>query len=323
MPRRILAAVAGFLILTILTSVNAQSGRPTAGKQKRRTMNLSAAVQFIRPSVVQIVVELNSPPAPGGFPARPSRPVPLGTGFLVNEDGYVATALHVVRAFENLQGQGQKRLLVGTALPNLENYKGLSIRGSFQLTECDIIDEDARHDLALLKLKQNPFKGELGTFANIRGEKIGSEHKAATLSPGRPLDGEAIAVSGYPLSNTVLITTSGNLASAWGYDVADVHVPGRPEWFRFPDVADSYLADVQVNGGNSGGPVYSVENGKVIGVCVAFANAPVVYSDGDHEPASAGNRPLSYNSGLSVVVPIRYVIDMLKKKNLKWQEAAH
>ena len=286
-------------------------------------MKLSEAIQFIRPSVVQILVRFTPPPASGGIPVMPSRPVPLGTGFLINEDGYVVTAFHVVRAFENFQGQGQKHLLVGIAAPNLEKYKGLSMRGGFGLAGCDIIGEDARHDLALLKLKQNPFKGELGTVAVVNGQKIEYAHKAATLLPGRPLDGEAIAVSGYPLSSTVLITTSGNLASAWAYDVADVHVPGSPEWFRFPDVADSYLADVRVNGGNSGGPVYSVENGKVIGVCVASPLVPVLYIDGDHEIASIGNRPLYYNSGLSIVVPINYVIEMLKKNNLKWLGASH
>jgi S1-C subfamily serine protease len=74
---------------------------------------------------------------------------------------------------------------------------------------------------------------------------------------------------------------------------------------------------MHVNPGNSGGPVYSIEEGKVIGVCVAYDMAPVVYGDGNHEPASAGNRPFFSNSGLAVVIPVRYVADLLKNHNLK------
>jgi len=99
-------------------------------------------------------------------------------------------------------------------------------------------------------------------------------------------------------------------------------VPGAPAGFTFPDTADFYIGDMHVNPGNSGGPVYSVEQGKVIGVCVAAALAPVVYGDGNHEPASAGNRPLFSNSGLSVVIPVRYVIDLLKKNNVKSGETS-
>jgi S1-C subfamily serine protease len=115
----------------------------------------------------------------------------------------------------------------------------------------------------------------------------------------------------------MLISTSGNLASSWAFDNVPTQVPGAPPGFSVRDVGDFYIADVRVNPGNSGGPVYLVELGEVIGVCVAFDLAPVVYGDGSHEPASAGNRPLSYNSGLSVIVPIRYVIDLLKKNSLK------
>ena len=105
--------------------------------------------------------------------------------------------------------------------------------------------------------------------------------------------------------------------------MADLPVPGAPAWFRLPNMADSFIADMHVNGGNSGGPVYSVVGGAVIGVCVSFDTATVIYGDGKMEPATVQGRPLAYNSGLSVVVPIRYVIDMLKKHNLKWTDVAH
>ena len=311
--------------LLILSSIDAYAGpQTTREKAQQKTMNLPGAIEFLRPSVVQMVLSLDqlSGSAAAALGGKLFLNLPLGTGFFVNEDGHVVTARHVVKAFENLQIEARKRLFVGMAGPDLENFRGVSVRATFTQIEFDIVDEDARHDLILLKLKRNPFKGETGIFMQAGAEKIEWLHKAAILSPGRPRDGEAVAVSGYPLSSTVLVTTSGNLASSWSYEVQEIQVPGAPAWFRMPDVADSYLADVRVNGGNSGGPVYSVESARVIGVCVSFHTAPVQYGNGNQEPVAIGGRPLSYNSGLSDVVPIGYVIDMLKKHNLKWVETA-
>ncbi len=316
---RVLAAAAAF----ILISVSARGASNI--KAKRKAMTLPEAIAFVRPSVVQLTLMLDHFPAPtsAALGGRIFLTGPLGTGFLVNEGGYVVTALHVLRAFETYQleihGQifpvGGKHLHVGIAAPNMEN-----IRGNFNLVDFDVVEEDARHDLALLKLKQNPLKGEIGAFMKIGKKAINYDVKAATLSPNRSRDGESVAVSGYPLNSSVLISTSGNLASSWAYDIADLPVPGAPSWFRWPDIADSFIADMHVNGGNSGGPVYSVEGGAVIGVCVAFDPAPVFYGDRRQEPAMIQDRPLAYNSGLSVVVPIRYVIDMLKKHDLKWTD---
>jgi len=290
-------------------------------------MTLPEAIAFARSSVVQLTLMLDHFPAPtsAALGGRIFLTGPLGTGFLVNEDGYAVTALHVIRAFEDYQleihGQifpvGEKHLYVGIALRNMEN-----IRGNFSEIDFDVVEEDARHDLALLKLKRNPLKGEIGAAMKIGEKTINYDVKAATLSPNRPRDGESVAVSGYPLNSSVLISTSGNLASSWAYDSADLPVPGAPAWFRLPNMADSFIADMHVNGGNSGGPVYSVEGGAVIGVCVAFDVAPVIFGDGKKEQATVQDRPLAYNSGLSVVVPIRYVIDMLKKHNLKWTDIA-
>ncbi len=250
-----IVAIAGLLILA---NLNAQAEQLATRNVKAKTMTLPDAIEYVRPSVIQMTMMLDnfSGSAVAAFGGKLFVAFPLGTGFLVNEDGYVVTALHVVRAFQAYQVEGRKRLLVGVAAPNSEN-----IRGNFAQIEFDIVEEDAGHDLVLLKLKRNPFKGEIGIFMKTGDKSIEWPHKAVILSRGRPRDGEIIAVSGYPLSSTVLITTSGDMS-------------------------------------------------------------PVIYGDGNHEPASAGNRPLSYNSGLSVVVPIRYVIDLLKKHDLKWAEAA-
>jgi S1-C subfamily serine protease len=240
---------------------------------------------------------------------------------MVNAEGYIITARHVVEAFQSLQVSGNKRLLIGVALPNLENFKGaggsISVRASFAYTDCDVVEEDALHDIALLEMKHNPFTGGMGKFMKTPKGSIDYPHKIAILSPDRPRDGEQIALSGYPLSGTVLITTSGSVASAWGYSTVQVHPPNAPAGFMVPDTIDFYLVDMHVNHGNSGGPVYSVQNGAVIGICVSFNPAPVEHSGANTNPA---DQTLFVNSGLANVVPARYVIDLLKKRSLKWTE---
>lgn len=72
---------------------------------------------------------------------------------------------------------------------------------------------------------------------------------------------------------------------------------------------DRYLGDLRANHGNSGGPVYSISTGKVIGICDAFVGAPV-------ETTVILPVGLSYNSGLAVIIPIKYAIDLLKKHGL-------
>src|SRR5258708_10569953 len=307
-----------------LLSPSKEAQQSTADRLKPiKKMALPQAIEFMRPSVVQIslrVVQSPGTTVPFQLPTKPTF-VNLGSGFLVSADGYAVTARHVVHDFQAIPIEGHKSLVVGLALPNLENYKSggatLSIRASFTFIECEVVDEDVRHDLALLKLKRNPFTDK-AILITMPKETVGYLRRVATLSPPtRPRDGEAIAVSGYPLNQTVLITTSGNLASSWAYDSVPAQVPGAPPGFVVPDTADFYIGDMHVNPGNSGGPAFSVEQGKGIGVCVGYDMAPVVYSDGHHQPASVGNRPLFSNSGLAVVIPVRYVIDLLKKHNLK------
>jgi hypothetical protein len=76
-----------------------------------------------------------------------------------------------LEGFRGIQLQGAKSLKIGLALPTFEGQKmgksTISIRGSFIDVDAEVVDEDVRHDLALLKLKPNPFDGDLK--ASIEG----------------------------------------------------------------------------------------------------------------------------------------------------------
>jgi S1-C subfamily serine protease len=259
-------------------------------------MLLPDAIERVRLSVVQILI--------GG--AQGVRPIALGTGFIVHPSGLLVTAGHVVTdafAFATQTQIPQPGLRIGLAQPNTDN-----MRGNFLLVPGDLVEHDVRRDLALIRISHQFVKADIFAGIILGGEPVKLSIDVAELSADRPRDGESVAISGYPLNERVLVTTSGAIATAWGLDVQEVTPAGMPSDFSQPDFMDCYLADVAVNGGNSGGPVYRVEDGTVIGVCRAYRGAPVMAGD---TPAILEGKGLAFNSGLSQVVPIRYAEDLV------------
>jgi S1-C subfamily serine protease len=181
---------------------------------------------------------------------------------------------------------------VGLAYPNI-----FTIRGSFFSVPAEIVEEDPRHDIALVRSIKNPFSsGEpSGPVPDRGGTQVNALYGLAPLSVEPVRDGEAVAVSGYPLSESSLITTSGAIATAWGFETEQTPID-RGGVRYLPDPADVYYADVAVNPGNSGGPAYRIEDGTVIGVTVAYRMAPLATLP----------PPFFANSGLAIVVPIKY-----------------
>ena len=171
------------------------------------------------------------------------------------------------------------------------------------MIHCQVVARDPRHDAAVLQLEPNPFtqdrpRGRVDMEGG--GFTVSAMVGHVTPAANPPRDGERIAVSGYPMSSPTLLTTSGNIATATATDLQEVRDPATG--WTLPDLSDVYIADVAVNPGNSGGPVYFVETGEVLGVCVAFRVA--------HAEADPG-QVFAYNSGLAVVVPIGHALALL------------
>jgi S1-C subfamily serine protease len=239
-------------------------------------MALKDAIATVRPSVVQVQTSAGR-----------------GTGFFVAESGHVATAHHVVSA------AGADPVLIGLAHENTEN-----MRANFTIVDAEIVATDPGKDLAILRPTRNPFAGEIPAGFVVYDTPLALPYAVATLDPARPADGEAVAISGYPLSNAVLITTAGTLASAWALETQDVIPEGAPAGFTTLDVLETYVADVQGNPGNSGGPAYRIDDGVVIGVCLQVQQAPTWNAQGEIGEFSA-------NAGLTVLRPARDVLELM------------
>jgi S1-C subfamily serine protease len=261
-------------------------------------MDLADVIEYIRPSIVQIAV-LPSAAAHGAqFNV-------LGTGFWVSENGLVITARHVIEDARRLMASFPgSRLMIGQSIPSVTDPE-FTIRGSFNYLNSEVVEEDPRHDIALIQAIRNPFVTEQRPFIKTLtpDTDVYPLLGLATLSTSEVRDGEQVGVSGYPLAEPVLVTTSGGIASALGTNIQHAQALGAPPGYTIPNIADSYLADVAVNPGNSGGPVYRVSDGGVIGVCVAFRIGHV----------SNGTKMFLCNSGLSVVVPIKYGHELIAR----------
>lgn len=68
---------------------------------------------------------------------------------------------------------------------------------------------------------------------------------------------------------------------------------------------DSYLGDITANPGNSGGPVYKLSDGKVIGVCVAGKLTSAKHNIG-------ADAQILHSAGLTFITPARAIDEMLK-----------
>lgn len=260
-------------------------------------MNLTAAIKRIQPSIVQINLQAHGFAGGGAITQPINLNQPVGTGFVISAEGYVVTASHVVeegfRALESVESD-IKKLSIGFAYPSTQQ-----MRGNFTLMDFDLVETDNMHDIALLRLRSKEIPPMFGNLPPLKLESVG-------LNADRPDDGAAIGISGYPVNQPVLVTNGGFMATSWAFDLQRLKSPETPEFYRRLDIADSYLADINVNPGNSGGPVYLVGDGSVIGMCVGYL--PTNVRDAQDSPLN-----YYYNTGLAVVVPSRYVCDLLEK----------
>lgn len=236
-------------------------------------MDLKEAIEAVRPAVVQI------DDRDGNV---------IGSGFFVDDKAHVATAWHVV---EDLPAP-----TVALAHPNTED-----VRANFRGIGTVVVAKDEHHDLAVLEMARNPFDGEMHSAIVIGEEEIDLLYGTVHLDATRPDDGEPIAISGYPLENPVLVTTSGAIAAAWNWDTHDVRTPSG---VTFPEMSDVYLADVQANPGNSGGPAYRISDGAIIGVCIRVQGAPTWDETGADSDFAA-------NAGLTEIRPVRYLVSLI------------
>ncbi len=160
-----------------------------------------------------------------------------GTGFFVNEEGFILTNAHV---FEEAQ-----RCLVRA--PGAKILAKLSKPGARTATavSCDLVGLDDLHDLAVIKVERSPL-----------ADSAGEQPPFLLLDTSELPLGTHVAVSGHPLFAWVPVTQSGEIIGRESLRVSDTNL----------DPTEVLVLNIPLRPGNSGSPVYLAEANSVVGI---------------------------------------------------------
>ena len=226
-----------------------------------------------------------------------------GSGVWLSE-GYVATCWHVVKD-ANQPGQ----IVVKAEDFHFGFKKGDIVHVSYPGL-ATVVAHDEVEDVAILKIDSD-FETQL------------TAHFAAPeIRDTLPESGHHVLLAGYPLQGIYFLSQFGNVAGQ-GIEGEDYRPPLAQKSVRL-------FVSVISNPGNSGGPVLN-ESGQLIGILrgnlpspMSDDNRPLLYyrpkrdnsgsiildQDGHDQPEI---REMDQNSGISVIVPVHYVLQMLEE----------
>jgi hypothetical protein len=228
--------------------------------EKRITKLMEPLVELsqnIKPAVVSVCMPIHLPD--GSLKLNI-----LGTGFNVSPEGLVVTCQHVLEPYLGEAGESFLEKLKEATDSETGKFQKLQVSPPivnfyFKKDEKSwaIIQKQAIHvqgspkdDIAILEFPEGDFRpGEAKEYPFL--ELAGENEK----------EGLPIGVVGFPLGDTLQ-----NLAGSATYSFHYGHI-GAVIPFTSEEVQPtSYQLDVFTNHGNSGGPVFRLSDGKVIGM---------------------------------------------------------
>ncbi len=232
--------------------------------------SLPDTIAKVKPGVVGVGTILATRRPPARF---------VGTGFVVADGKHVVTNAHVVPT--TLDSEHHESLVVLVSGPA---NKG-------QVRKAHRVAEDKAHDLALLKIEGRP----------LSALKLGDS--------GRVREGELYAFSGFPIGMVLgmrPVTHRGIVSAITPIAIPQISTKHLDTQMiqRLRSPYNVFQLDATAYPGNSGSPLYDVENGIVMGVINR------VFIKESKETV------LEKPSGISYAIPSRYVRALLRKAGI-------
>jgi serine protease Do len=223
--RRISFAVAALLCLTVVSG-RAQAQDRSTEELRERDQSVGELIRKVSSSVVQILVAGYGPLEEGDHGNTGvviGRQRAIGSGFIIDSNGYIITNAHVVK--------GAQRVQVVLSTANSDDSADSALSAKTSLVPAQIVGTTSEIDLALLKVDVTGLRAlKLASYRDLR-------------------QGESVFAFGSPegLRNTVTHGIISAVARQTDPDATMVYIQ----------------TDAPINPGNSGGPLVNVDGDVV------------------------------------------------------------
>src|SRR5271155_236938 len=329
-------SMAGLTLFAFARPANPPAAAPRYSQSSSLTLPPFSEDRNLSAAVCPVVYQLDDSPGNRGY-----HYIFYGNAFFINRDGYLLTAAHVLSEFRN---GGQPSILVRL------------VSAPPRLLKTEVIATDLAHDVAILRVTPNPFKGPytVATLA-LGGEKpvIGEGVETTALRPARlkdphtfelpiadtypatVLDYRSMDLSPNPQASIPLVATpSKDFATQTRSSAA--HAPdsesaappqssGPHSLGKSQIQTDLFLFSHEVQRGQSGAPVASAASHQVVGIIEGRWLHPAASMPARPTGNSAPSDSLTSNSvpppphlTQGAAIPIPYAIALLQKNHVHW-----
>jgi len=189
----------------------------------------------VRAEIISAVVEIRPWDASAGAMARTS-----GSGTIISPDGYILTNFHVIGDSDSRTYHQEHAVYM--------TRPGFVDQAPAHLFWATHVASDPTHDLALLKIHQNPDESPVDPSLRFPSVAVGNSNDL--------LPGDGISIIGYPGISGQTITFTAGLMGGW---VGEDLVSGGKQWIK---------TDAKISHGNSGGAAVN-SRGELVGVPTA------------------------------------------------------
>jgi len=230
---------------------------------------LPESIQTIKKSVVSVATVMLT---------RSPRVIFYGTGFVVADGHYVITNDHVVP--DKIKHEKQEALVI---------FVGEGSRP--EPREAEVVMRDKIHDLALLRIKGSSLPAVV--LGNSEAVREGEDYALTGFPMGMILGQYPVTHVGIVSGKPPIVTPAPSSRQLTAEQIKRNRNPFRV-----------FQLDAIAYPGNSGSPLYNLDNGQVIGVVNS------VFVKKSKESA------ISAPSGITYAIPSKYIKKLLKKAGL-------
>ena len=220
----------------------------------------------------------------------------LGSGFLIQKNNYIVgiTCKHLILKYLVIE-EGEIKVENGEIVLNRSLYMGLDTDQGYKRFRVKLAHVNESYDFVLLFPQKDKPEDKIALKNLVLKDTYLGDNTLIA-------EGKGILVTGYPLS----------LGLEYNKNFPVVNFGIISQYKN----QENFLIDGSINRGNSGSPVFSLKDEKIIGMITSYRNAQIPLFDENNKLVAT----LPYNSGLANALPvgvIKRTLDELIKSTQK------